>query len=199
MSPNDWTALLLPMFVAVDPLGILPAYLEFTARMTEPQKAKFLRGSFLAAGITGLVFGPVGPWILLAMGLVTADFKLAGGLLLLVIALKNVILGRKGGDLHGEDPRSMGAVPFGVPLIVGPAVLTTLLLATHRFGLYLALLSLAVSLAVSWVILAWAGKWVKLLGRTGVQVVSKLSALLLTAYAVMMLRTGILSVLQGNP
>jgi multiple antibiotic resistance protein len=190
----DWTTLLLPMFVAVDPLGILPAYLQMTSHLKPLQKSKFLRGSFLAAGITGLLFAPLGPWLLGALGLLPGDFRVAGGLLLLVIALRDVVSNRKHEHL-AEDPKALGAVPFGVPLLVGPAVLTTILLASSRFGLSLAILSLAINLALSWVILSTAGIWVEKLGRPGVLVLSKLSALLLAAYAVMMLRTGIFSFL----
>jgi len=199
MTVADWTTLLLPMFVAVDPLGILPAYLEMTSRLSVAQKDRFLRGSFMAAAVTGFLFAPLGPWILKALGLVSGDFRVAGGLLLLVIALKGVVGGRRGSELHSEDPKALGAVPFGVPLLVGPAVLATLLLATQHFGLLLALLSLAVNLGISWVILSSAGKWVQRLGGTGVLELSKVSALLLAAYAVMMLRTGIFSFLTQQP
>jgi multiple antibiotic resistance protein len=197
MTVADWTALLLPMFVAVDPIGILPAYIQMTGRMPQKQTLKFLRGSFLAAGITGLLFALFGPWVLSAMGLVPADFRVAGGLLLLVIALRSVVVGRKSEHLT-EDPKASGAVPFGVPLLVGPAVLATVLLETQHYGLPLAILSLAVSLGLSWVLLYTAGMWVSKLGRTGVLVLSKLSALLLTAYAVMMLRTGIFSLMPHS-
>jgi multiple antibiotic resistance protein len=193
MTIADWTTLLLPMFVAVDPLGILPAYIEMTSHLSHKQKDKFLKGSFLAAAVTGFLFAPLGPWLLKALGLVPGDFRVAGGLLLLVIALKGVVGGRRGAELLSEDPKALGAVPFGVPLLVGPAVLATLLLTTQHYGLPLALFSLAVNLALSWVILASAVKWIEKLGRTGVLVLSKLSALLLAAYAVMMLRTGIFS------
>ena len=114
--------------------------------------------------------------------------------MLLAIALRDILGGPKR-HLASDDPKALGAVPFGVPLLVGPAVLATLLLTTERFGLYLALLSLAVNLVVAWLILSSAGLWVERLGRTGVLVISKLAALLLAAYAVMMLRTGIFSLL----
>jgi small neutral amino acid transporter SnatA (MarC family) len=64
--------------------------------------------------------------------------------------------------------------------------------------LSLAILSLAVSLGLSWILLYTAGMWVSKLGHTGVLVLSKLAALLLTAYAVMMLRTGIFSFISQN-
>ena len=148
----------------------------------------------MAAGLTGLLFALTGPWLLTAIGLQPGDFRVAGGLLLLVIALRDVLGGPKR-HLASDDPKALGAVPFGVPLLVGPAVLATLLLTHERFGLGYALLSLAVNLAAAWIILSSAGAWVARLGRTGVLVISKLAALLLAAYAVMMLRTGIFSLL----
>lgn len=194
MTLSEWTTLLLPMFVAVDALGILPAYLQMTGRMASPQRSRFLSGSFLAAGVTGLLFAFLGPWVLAALGLFPGDFRVAGGLLLLVIALRDIVTGHKK-EIASDDPKALGAVPFGVPLLVGPAVLTTILLASDRFGLSLALLSLSLNLLAAWLILTTAGMWVAKLGRSGVLVLSKLSALLLAAYAVMMIRTGVFSLL----
>jgi len=117
----------------------------------------------------------------------------AGGLLLIVIALRDIAGGGK--FIPKENPKSLGVVPFGVPLLVGPAVLATLLLLLGHFGYLLTAFSLAVNLVAGWLFLSKAGFLLDRLGPNGVRVLSKLAALLLMAYAVMMIRVGVFSLL----
>jgi len=189
----DWTALLLPLFVALDPVGLLPPYIQLTAKLKPAQKVQFLKGSFLVASLVGLLFIPVGPLVLKALGLITGDLQVAGGLLLIVIALRDIA--GAGKLIPKENPKTLGVVPFGVPLLVGPAVLATLLLLLGHFGYLLTAFSLAVNLVAGWLFLSKAGFLLDRLGSNGVRVLSKLAALLLMAYAVMMIRVGVFSFL----
>ena len=87
-------------------------------------------------------------------------------------------------------------VPLGVPLLAGPAVLTTLLLVRDRDGWWVSLLALIVNLVVVWIILRSSSWLMKRLGREGAQAISKVFSLILTAFGVMLIRHGVAAVLQ---
>jgi multiple antibiotic resistance protein len=184
-------SLFLPLFVAMDPLGVLPAFLQMSSGLSEKRKKRMVDLSVLTAGAVGLLFIPLGPLVLGALGLRTGDFQVAGGLLVLVVALRDVVWDQKLRALPGGA--GTGIVPFGIPLLVGPAVLATLILLRDRFSLWEVALCLAANLLVAWALFRNSAFLMRRIGATGTQVVSKLSALLLAAYAVMMIRTGLAS------
>jgi multiple antibiotic resistance protein len=194
MSFPDLLSLLLPLFVAMDPLGVLPAFLQMTGHLPAGRRQKLVNGSILTAGLVGLLFIPLGPLVLNSLGLRTGDFQVAGGLLVLVIALRDVIWDQK--MLAGKSPAEAGVVPIGVPLLVGPGVLATLILLQHRFSWIEIGGSLLLNLLISWVVFRQSSLLISWMGLTGTRVVSKLAALLLSAYAVMMIRVGFSSLLK---
>jgi len=193
---TDFLSLFLPLFVAMDPLGILPAFIQMTSNLSVQRRQKVLNGSVLLAGIVGILFIPLGPRILLALGLKVGDFQIAGGLLVLVIALRDIVWEQKMFSVEDSNDDSMGIVPIGIPLLVGPAVLTTLILLGNRFDFWEIAGSLLLNLLLTWIIFRNASYLMQFMGVTGSKVVSKLSALLLSAYAVMMIRVALASIIN---
>lgn len=195
MNFNDFLSLFLPIFVAIDPLGVLPAFIQITSELSDKRRRKMVDQSILTAGLVGLLFIFLGSPLLTALGLRKEDFQVAGGLLVLVVALRDVVWDKKMFTLHGASGGA-GIVPFGIPLIVGPAVLATLILLQHRFTDLEISASLALNLLLSWFIFRESSLLMKWMGLAGSRVVSKLAALLLSAYAVMMIRVGITSIIK---
>jgi multiple antibiotic resistance protein len=135
----------------------------------------------------------LGDAILHAVGVSVGDFQVAGGLLLLVLALYDL--------LHPELPlrqpgMHLGVVPLGTPLIVGPAVLTTLLTLARGQGYLLALLAFGVNLVLVWAALRWASLIVRVIGEAGARAVAKVFELLLAAIGVTLVRRGVELALQ---
>jgi multiple antibiotic resistance protein len=194
MNFSSFLSLFLPLFVAMDPLGVLPAVLQMTSHLPVVKRQKLLSGSVLTAGAVGLLFIPLGPLVLETLGLKTGDFQVAGGLLVLVIALRDVVWDQK--MLVSRDSNAVGVVPIGVPLLVGPAVLATLILLQHQFSWMKIAASLILNLFIAWLVFRQSSSLIKWMGITGTRVVSKLAALLLSAYAVMMIRVGFSSLLK---
>jgi len=89
----------------------------------------------------------------------------------------------------------VGVVPLGTPLIVGPAVLTTLLILIDQYFIVIVIVSFILNLAIQWFLLRQAHLVVRFLGNTGVKAISKVVMLLLAAIAVKMIRQGILTIL----
>lgn len=178
----------------MDPLGVLPAFIQMTAELPGSKRQKLVNGSILTAGIVGLLFIPLGPLVLNALGLRTGDFQIAGGLLVLVIALRDVVWDQK--MLASDISTGIGVVPIGIPLLVGPAVLATLILLQTRFSWIEIGASLILNLLISWLVFRQSSNLINWMGLAGSRVVSKLAALLLSAYAVMMIRVGLSSLLK---
>ena len=188
MTLSEFFSLFLPLFVAIDPLGVFPIFVQITSGLSAPKRGRVLALSVLTAGIVGLLFIPLGPMVLNALGLKNGDFQIAGGLLILLVALRDIVLNQK--IFQGKDLRGVGVVPIGIPLLVGPAVLTTLLLLRDRFSPAAVAGGLILNLLVAWAVFALSSRLIRWMGSTGSLVISKLAALLLSAYAVMMIRVG---------
>lgn len=195
MTLTDLLSLFLPLFVAMDPLGVLPAFLQMSSELSQNRRRKMVDLSILTAGAVGLLFIPLGPLVLAALGLKPGDFQVAGGLLVLVVALKDVVWDQKMMAMS-EGSEGVGVVPFGIPLLVGPAVFATLILLRNRFTWIEVATCLVLNLAISWVVFRKSASLMQWMGLTGTRVVSKLAALLLAAYAVMMIRVGITSIMK---
>jgi multiple antibiotic resistance protein len=195
MTFSDFLSLFLPLFVAMDPLGILPVFIQMTSELSQARRQKMVNLSILTAGIVGLLFVLLGPLVLGVLGLKTGDFQVAGGLLVLVVALRDVVWDQKMMAMS-EASEATGIVPFGIPLLVGPAVFATLILLRDRFSIIEIGLGLVLNLLLSWAIFRKSAILMQWMGVTGTRVVSKLAALLLAAYAVMMIRVGIVSLKQ---
>ncbi len=194
MNLSEFLSLFLPLFVAMDPLGVFPAFVQITSNLSVKKRGRVLFLSVLTAGAVGLLFIPLGPLVLSSLGLKNGDFQIAGGLLILLVALRDIVLNQK--LFQGRDLQGMGVVPIGIPLLVGPAVLTTLILLLDRFSFFAVASCLVLNLLIAWAVFAFSSSLIRWMGVTGSLVVSKLAALLLSAYAVMMIRVGFSSLLK---
>ena len=133
----------------------------------------------------GIIF--LGEIIFNALGITDADFQVAGGIILLGLAGRELLNLRPSDDGTSDD---FGVVPLGMPLIAGPALLTALLILVDTVGLVVTLVSLAVNLALV-AVAFWNADWfTRLLGRQGLRAISKIVALLLAAIAVSLIRRG---------
>ena len=153
------------------------------------QRRQALQNAILVAFLVALAFLWVSESIFRAMGIQMSDVLIAGGIILFVLALNDLLRPEK--TAYGSED-AIGVVPLGVPLIVGPAVLTTLLLSRQRYGLWPTLWALSLNIVISWIVLQVGDRLMERLGRDGARVVSKVSGLILAAFAVMLIRHGLL-------
>jgi multiple antibiotic resistance protein len=125
-----------------------------------------------------------------ALGITQADFRIAGGILLLVLAIIDLLI--RGKPAVDED-RGVGIFPLAMPLIAGPATLTTTLVLAGKgpHGYSLTSLSLVVNLSIVILALLYSSKLSRLVGANAMRAVSKLVMVLLAAIAVHLIRTGI--------
>jgi multiple antibiotic resistance protein len=177
----------IPIFVAIDPIGLVAIFMGLgaTASREHRQRQAFL-GIFTALCVA-VVFIFLGKIIFAALGITVADFQVAGGLILLVLAVRELV-GIGPQDRGGGD--EFGVVPLGMPLIAGPALLTALLILIDSVGLVFTIVSLLVNLALVAIALCNADRFTHWIGQQGLRGVSKLIALLLAAIAISLIRRG---------
>ena len=179
-----------PLFVAVDAIGVLPLFISLTDGVDNAKRRAIVLQSVITACVVAVVFIWFGPQLLEFLGITVADFLVAGGILLLVISLSNLISGEK--KLLEIDHASLGAVPIGIPLIAGPAVLTSCILLASIHGRFVTTAAVAANIAFAGLVLLAAEPITRTLGRAGTKTVSKVASLLLAAIAVMLIRKGIM-------
>jgi multiple antibiotic resistance protein len=183
-----------PMFVAVDAVGVLPLFMHLTEGVERHAVRKVIVQSMVTALVVSLAFLAVGKWIFEYLGITVADFLIAGGILLFTISLIDIITVEK--TISQIDADSMGAVPIGVPLIVGPAVLTTIFILVSEYGIVPTVAANVVNIVIAGGVFWLAKPIYRILGRSGSRALSKLAGILLAAIAVMMVRRGIVMLWQ---
>jgi len=178
----------IPLFVAFDVLGILPIFVSFTAEMNTAERKRVVRQSILTAFLVSLGFVAAGESIFALLGISVSDFQIAGGALLFIIAIVDLIFPEKTRTFPKE---TIGVVPIGIPLIVGPAVLTLLLIIVHPYGYLSTILCLVLNLLLVWIVFSQAHGILRVIKEGGAKGIAKVSSLLLAAFAMMMIRMGI--------
>lgn len=184
-----------PLFFAMDAVGNLPIFLALTQEVGATRRRQTVNLASLTALGVGLGFVAVGKAIFSLLGIEVADFLMAGGIILLILAIRYLITGKMVENQDLSASETVGVVPLGTPLVVGPAVLATLLLLIGQYRIPIVLSSFILNLAIQWVLFKQADRIVNFLGRTGANAVSKIVMLLLAAIAVKMIREGVLTIL----
>lgn len=179
----------IPIFAAINIFGVLPIFLSLTSEMTSAEKQKSIIESLITATTIAIVFMLVGKLIFLIMGITVADFKIGGGILLLVLSVNLLLPGVSA--TKEKQYQDSGIFPIGTPLITGPAVLATTLVLIDSFGVFPTFISLLLNMLISWIVLANSERLSRTIGLNGMRAFSKVGDIFLAAIAVMMIRSGI--------
>jgi len=177
----------IPVFVAIDPIGLVALFMGLGPSASQQQrKHQAFLGILTGLGVAiGFIF--LGKIIFSALGITVADFQIAGGLILLILATRELVTF---GPADRGSTDEFGIVPLGMPLIAGPALLTALLILIDTVGIVFTLVSLLVNLALVAVALCNADRFSRWMGKQGLRGISKIIALLLAAIAVSLIRRG---------
>jgi multiple antibiotic resistance protein len=177
------------LFIVVDPFGNIPIFMGLTEKMPKEKERKTYNTAVLVGVVLLLIFAFTGQEIFTLFGISLSSFEIAGGILLLIIAIRILV----SGSMHEtvESPESVGAVPIAMPLLVGPGAITTTILNLQTFGTVVAVLAVIVVLVLAWVILRFIHPVYRVLGKTGAIVIARVMALLIAAIAVQYIVDGI--------
>jgi multiple antibiotic resistance protein len=186
---NEFWLCFVPLFVAVDAIGVLPLFVALTEGMDQARRRTVVLQSVVTAAAVAVAFLWFGPGLLRFLNISVSDFMIAGGILLFAISLSDLLTGAK--KQLDADPVSLGSVPIGIPLITGPAVLTTCLLLANLHGRGVTTAAVVVNILLAGAVFLAAGPLTRALGHTGMKTISKLASLFLAAIGIMLIRKGI--------
>lgn len=187
------------LFLVMDPLGNIPFFLSVLKNVPPQRHARIIvREMLIALGVL-LVFLFSGHVMLGALGLSTSSLGIAGGMVLLLIALRMIFPPREpGGD---EDPQTEPlVVPLAIPAVAGPSSLATvLLMASSGDGRTIDwLVAIVVAWAATAAILLMGSRLSLLLGRRGLVAMERLMGLILVAISVEMILRGVADFLHAH-
>jgi multiple antibiotic resistance protein len=202
-SFDAFVAAFLPLFVALNVPGVLPLYIGMTESLEAKARRALLLRAMTVAVVVALLMLFAGEIIFQTLGISVHDLRVGGGLILLVLSITDLVFGdlkkRRGGN--GEDDHEDGSaqelavVPLGIPLIIGPAAITTILVTQGQFGLILTLGSILVNMALVYIAFAFGPRLLARFGSGFSKAVAKIASLFLAAIAVAMIRAGIVGML----
>ena len=214
---RDFLLMCVPLLVVIDPAGSLPLFLALTEPYNLSRRRNIARRATIVAIIVGVSCVTVGQAIFALLGVKFADFQIAGGILLVVLSLIDLLSrGKPAIDENAlmEHPDStIGVVPLAVPLIVGPATLTTSLLLVNTYGAQYAAVpgigarwgqiiavamvsgALVLNLLVLYAAMWYSEFFVRIIGKQAMAVMNKIVMILLAAIAVSLIRQGVMSII----
>ena len=190
-------------FTIIDPVGMIPLTVSVTAGATPARRSAIVDQAILVAAIVILVMGVVGKTILDSLGITLPAFTIAGGALLFLISV-DMLFGRKTGtkqtpeeEREGAESANPAVFPLAVPMIAGPGTITTVLvLATLGAGdwskLAVVFAAYASAMAAAWICMRLSTQLLRVIGTTGIHVVTRLFGILLSALAVQFVLNGLL-------
>lgn len=190
----------LTLFVLIDPIGLIPLFLGLVGARSYQEQKKIALRSTLVAGLLVLGFAVLGGAILRHLGISLEALKVAGGLLLFKIALDmiNAQLERETDEEHIESQSrtDISVFPLAIPLIAGPGTLAGVLILAGSapaglWGFVVVLAMAAVVLFLTYWSFRAALKFSSSLGRTGINVITRVLGILLAALAVQYVADGI--------
>jgi multiple antibiotic resistance protein len=190
---NNLLQAFIPIFVAIDIPGAIPLFLSLTDGMDRKARRQLTIEATMTAGAVALIFLVAGKIIFRFLGITENDFRIGGGIVLLVLAVNELLFASDKDKVPGQ---SVGVVPIGIPLIMGPAALTAIIIVLDNYGYWLAITSLLLNLFIVWLVFRHADKIMTMMGEAGAKGFAKVAALFLAAIAVMMIRVGIQNILR---
>jgi len=190
----------LTLFVVVDPVGMAPVFLGLAGVRPEEERARIARKAILVAAGVVMAFAVGGSWLIRHLGISLDAFRIAGGILLFRIAV-DMVVARRERETEEEEAEArrredISVFPLAIPLTAGPGALTTVMILSaeaeaHPAGLALVLVMAAVVLLLTYGAFRTAGLVGRVLGRTGVNVVTRILGILLAALAVQYVADGV--------
>jgi len=185
---------IISLLIVVDPLGNIPIFLGITNDLDAAQRKRAFNIAVLTGFSLLMAFAALGEWVLRVFGIELYSFRIAGGGLLLFLALE--LLLKPGYGVKAYKAEQAGAVPLGVPLLVGPGAITTVIIILKSFGMGVALSSVIMVALITWLILRFASPIHEAIGEVGAIVISKVMAMLLAAIAVQYILEGVREYLE---
>lgn len=185
----------LSLFVIMSAFASIPVFLSLTSKMDDRQKAKVASHGVGIAAIVLFIFLFFGRAILSVFGIDFHSLKIAGGIVLSIMGIDlvfNFSPTRRGYE------SSPAIVLIGTPLLSGPGVIVTTIIFVQEYGYLVTTVAAVAALALSWLILWGSRYFVKVLGKYGVEITSRVTGILLVAVAVEFVVAGVKAIISTS-
>lgn len=190
----------LTLFTIIDPVGGVPFFLSITAGYSEEERKKIALRASITAVITLLIFLWIGKYLLFFFQISVSSFKIAGGILLFLIAME-MLFGKttqvkttEKETLKVKEKEDVSIVPLGIPYLAGPGAITTTIILSETSSLYtkvgLSIIILLV-LLITFIIFSYSSKISKFLGELGTKAIVRILGLILASIAIEYVTTGL--------
>jgi multiple antibiotic resistance protein len=197
---TEYSRFFVALFVILDPFAAVPIFLVLTKSFTSVERARIAGVTSLAV-LTVLVFAALaGETLLNGMGTSLASFRVGGGIVLLLMALAmlraqpDLLRSTPSEEVEAEDRQAIAVVPLAIPLLAGPGSISTVIIEMHRssaeYHSLLVILCVAAVCLLLWLVLRVATRIGRVLGQTGLNVITRLFGLILAAIAVEIMANG---------
>jgi len=183
----------------VDPIAVIPTYLVITQGETHEQRAVTARRACIAAALILIAFALFGTLIFQIFGITIEAFRIAGGLILWVVAMDMLHGERRTQEgkqeiAEGEAKEDVALAPLAMPMLAGPGAISTIMVLSGQASTMAqkiaVFLSIAVTMAIAWIVLRIGDKVVARMGVTGIRVMTRIMGLLLAAIAMQFVISG---------
>ncbi len=188
------------LFVVIDPIGLTPMFVALTQGMSAAQRRRIATRACLAAIVILTIFGLAGEEVLAFIGISMPAFRISGGILLFVTAFDMLFerrdQRRENQADEGEARDDPSIFPLAMPLIAGAGAMATMILLVGSANGDIAKIAtvhaaMAIVVGLVFALAQTAGLMERLLGRTGIKVVTRLLGMLLAALAVQFVLDGL--------
>src|SRR3954464_11010529 len=177
----------------VDPLAAVPAYLVITQDESNAQRRRTALRACVGMAVILLVFTAAGSYIFQAFGITLPAFRIAGGLILWLVALDMLRAQRTTQEstpelVEGEIKEDSAITPLAMPMLAGPGAISTVMVLAAQARTMprkaIVYASIVVTALASWIVLRVAERLIERIGQTGIRVMTRIMGLLLAALAV---------------
>lgn len=184
----------------IDPIGMIPLTVTSTSQCALPKRARIVDQAVLVAAAVMFVMGLIGPAVLNYLGITLPAFGIAGGILLFLIAI-DMLFARQTRATSDEEREAQAGenpavFPLAIPMIAGPGTLATVMLLVNEahgdaMRYVTVFLAYMVTLAITWLFMRGAARYMHRLGTTGIHVVTRVLGIILAALAVQFVVNGL--------
>jgi multiple antibiotic resistance protein len=189
---------LVTIFVVIDPIGIAPLFIALTTGMSPAQRRRIALRAVSVAFFILALFALFGEAVLGFIGISMPAFRIAGGILLFLTALDMLFerrTKRREDKTHDEDTPDPSVFPLAIPLIAGPGAIASIILLIGERpggeGMVMVLAITAFVLLIMLVILMLSSYLDRLIGKTGIDVITRILGMLLAALSVQFVLDGL--------
>ncbi len=190
----DWVQPILLLFIVMDPLGNAPLFYVLTKNLEPRERRRIINSSVVVAIIILFLFAIIGDIVMDYLGVSISDFKVAAGLVLLIYSILGFLEIRL---MPKSDAESLAIVPLATPLLAGPGAIASTIYIKYTFGLHVAIISIIVASLIVLPFLHLGGFLDRILGKNGTLILDKIMMLLMSAFAISIIRAGIEEIVKN--